>query len=120
SMRNAFVSMLVGLLIASIGVDETYGTDRFSFGLNALRDGIDYLAVMVGAYGLGEVLARLEKGFASSALQKVGSITTKLPTIREIMALKGTLVRSTIVGIIAGIKPGAGATIASFLSYGFQ
>lgn len=120
SILNAFVSMLIGLLIACVGVDDTYGTDRFSFGLDMLRDGIDYLAVMVGAYGLGEVLGRLEKGFTSSALQKVGSIATKLPTLSEIRALKGTLVRSTIVGIIAGIKPGAGATIASFLSYGFE
>jgi putative tricarboxylic transport membrane protein len=69
---------------------------------------------------LGEVLARLEKGFTSSAVQNVGRIETKLPAASEIRALKGTLIRSTILGIIVGIKPGAGATIASFLSYGFE
>jgi putative tricarboxylic transport membrane protein len=120
SLINATVSLLIGLLIAVVGVDGTYGIDRFSFGVNTLRDGIEYLAVMVGAYGLGEVLSRLEKGFTSSAVQNMGGIATKLPSAKEIRALVGTLVRSIIVGIISGIKPGAGATIASFLSYGIE
>jgi putative tricarboxylic transport membrane protein len=120
SLINATVSLLIGLLIAVVGVDGTYGIDRFSFGVNTLRDGIEYLAVMVGAYGLGEVLSRLEKGFTSSAVQNMGGIATKLPSAKEIRALAGTLVRSIIVGIISGIKPGAGATIASFLSYGIE
>ncbi|MET0194919.1 MAG: tripartite tricarboxylate transporter permease, partial [Hyphomicrobiaceae bacterium] len=47
---NAFISLFIGLLIASVGVDGTYGTDRFSFGFDTLRDGIEYLGVMVGAY----------------------------------------------------------------------
>jgi putative tricarboxylic transport membrane protein len=120
SLLNAFVSLLLGLLIAAVGVDGTYGIDRFTFGFETLRDGIEYLGVMVGAYGLGEVLSRLEKGFSSSAVGKVGRIETKLPAAREIGALKGTLARSTILGIVIGIKPGAGATIASFLSYGLE
>jgi putative tricarboxylic transport membrane protein len=120
SLVNAFISLLIGLLIASVGVDPTYGTERFSFGLDTLRDGIEYLGVMVGAYGLGEVLSRLERGFISPALEKVGRIETRLPTLREIAAVKGTFARSSILGIIVGIVPGAGATIASFLSYGFE
>src|SRR5499433_277304 len=70
SLLNAFVSLLIGLFIASVGVDGTYGIDRFTFGFETLRDGIEYLGVMVGAYGLGEVLARLERGF-TSPLQKM-------------------------------------------------
>jgi putative tricarboxylic transport membrane protein len=120
SLVNAFISLLIGLLIASVGVDGTYGIERFSFGLDTLRDGIEYLGVMVGAYGLGEVLSRLERGFTSPALEKVGRIETRLPTLREIGAVKGTFARSSILGIIVGIVPGAGATIASFLSYGFE
>jgi putative tricarboxylic transport membrane protein len=119
SLINAFVSLLIGLLIAAVGVDGTYGIDRFSFGFDTLRDGIEYLGVMVGAYGLGEVLSRLENGFTSPRL-KSGRIETKLPAASEVNALKATLVRSSIVGIISGLKPGAGATIASFLSYGVE
>jgi putative tricarboxylic transport membrane protein len=120
SQVNAFVSLFIGLLIASVGVDGTYGTDRFSFGFDTLRDGIEYLGVMVGAYGLGEVLLRLEKGFTSPTLEKLGKIETKLPAAREIWGVKGTFARSSILGIVVGIVPGAGATIASFLSYGLE
>ena len=63
SLINAFVSLLIGLLVATVGVDGTYGTDRFSFGFDTLRDGIEYLGVMVGAYGLGEVLSRTRARF---------------------------------------------------------
>jgi putative tricarboxylic transport membrane protein len=119
SLINAFVSLSIGLLIAAVGVDGTYGIDRFSFGIDTLRDGIEYLGVMVGAYGLGEVLSRLERGF-TSPLAKVGRIETRLPAAREVYAVKGTLTRSSLLGIVVGIVPGAGATIASFLAYGVE
>lgn len=117
---NAFISLFIGLLIASVGVDGTYGTERFSFGIDTLRDGIEYLGVMVGAYGLGEVLSRLERGFTSPTLEKIGKIETKLPSASELMAVKGSFARSSILGILIGMVPGAGATIASFLSYGVE
>ena len=117
---NAFISLFIGLLIASVGVDGTYGIERFSFGIDTLRDGIEYLGVMVGAYGLGEVLSRLERGFTSPTLEKVGKIETKLPSMGEVMSVKGSFARSSILGILIGIVPGAGATIASFLSYGVE
>jgi putative tricarboxylic transport membrane protein len=59
SLPNAFVSLALGLLIATVGTDTTYGVERFTFGIPILSDGIEYLAVMVGAYGLGEVITRL-------------------------------------------------------------
>ena len=65
SLANAFISLFFGMLVATVGVDEIYGVDRFTFGSDILRDGIGYLPVMVGAYGLGEVLVRLGQGFAS-------------------------------------------------------
>ncbi|HWB43943.1 MAG TPA: tripartite tricarboxylate transporter permease [Hyphomicrobiaceae bacterium] len=120
SLVNAFVSLFIGLLIASVGVDGTFGVERFSFGIDTLRDGIEYLNVMVGAYGLGEVLTRLEQGFTSPTIEKIGKIETKLPSFKEISAVKGTFARSSILGIIVGVVPGAGATIASFLSYGLE
>lgn len=120
SMINAFISLFLGLLIASVGVDATYGTERFTFGILILSDGIEYLAVMVGAYGLGEVLVRLEQGFASSPVETGGKVATKLPSLRELLTVKGTIIRSSLVGIICGIVPGAGATIASFVSYGIE
>ncbi|MPZ44301.1 MAG: hypothetical protein GEV05_13010 [Betaproteobacteria bacterium] len=120
SLAAALVSLFAGLLIASVGVDDTYGAHRFTFGVPILTDGIDYLIVMVGAYGLGEVFMRLEQGFKSPQLEAVGKIRTRLPTLREMLALKTTFARGSLTGILIGTVPGAGATVASFLSYGIE
>lgn len=120
SLANALISLFVGLLIATVGVDDTYGTHRFTFNVPLLSDGIDYLVVMVGAYGLGEVFLRMEQGFKSAPLEAVDKIRTRLPSLKQVMAVKSTFVRGGLVGIIVGLVPGAGATVASFLSYGIE
>lgn len=120
SLANALVSLFAGLLIATVGVDDTYGTHRFTFNVSILSDGIDYLVVMVGAYGVGEVFMRLEQGFRSPQLEALGKIRTRLPTLHEMLQLKTTFVRGSLTGILVGIVPGAGATVASFLSYGIE
>ena len=81
SLANAFISLFLGMLVSTVGVDEIYGVDRFTFGSDILRDGIGYLPVMVGAYGLGEVLVRLEQGFASPPLRADGRIATRIPAL---------------------------------------
>lgn len=120
SLVNAFISLLLGLLIATVGTDETYGTQRFAFGIPMLLDGIEYLIVMVGAYGLGEVFVRLEQGLRSPTFGRTDSVKTSLPSFAEVMRIKVTLIRSSLVGIIVGIVPGAGATISSFVAYGVE
>lgn len=120
SLGNALISLALGLLVASVGTDAIYGAYRFTFGLPILADGIEFLVVMVGAYGVGEVLARLERGFSSQPIGTVASTQTQLPSWAEISRLKGMFLRSTILGHIIGIIPGAGATIASFVSYGLE
>lgn len=120
SLANALISLFVGLLIATVGVDDTYGTHRFTFNVPLLSDGIDYLVVMVGAYGLGEVFLRMEQGFKSAPLEAVDKIRTRLPSLKQVMTVKNTFVRGGLIGIIVGLVPGAGATVASFLSYGIE
>jgi putative tricarboxylic transport membrane protein len=120
SLANALISLFAGLLVATVGVDDTYGAQRFTFGVPLLADGIDYLIVMVGAFGLGEVFLRMEQRFRSMPLQSVDKVTTRLPTWREAGAVKATYARGTLLGILIGIVPGAGATVASFLSYGME
>ena len=120
SLANALISLFAGVLIATVGVDDTYGANRFTFGVPLLSDGIDYLVVMVGAFGLGEVFVRMEQRFTSAPLQSVDKVSTRLPTWREVSAVKGTYARGSILGILIGIVPGAGATVASFLSYGIE
>ncbi|RPJ21724.1 MAG: hypothetical protein EHM26_03155 [Desulfobacteraceae bacterium] len=120
SMTNAFISLFLGLLISTVGVDSTYGTARFAFGYPILMDGIEFLTVMVGAYGVGEVLTRLGEGFTTVPVEKVASMKTSLPGWKELRGLKAMFLRSSILGHIVGIVPGAGATIASFVTYGVE
>jgi len=117
SLANALASLYIGLMIATVGVDDTYGAHRFTFEVAILSDGIDYLIVMVGAYGLGEVFTRMRHGFQSTPLQAVGAASTRLPGAREILDARSTYLRSSALGIAIGIVPGAGATVASFLAY---
>ena len=120
SLANALISLFAGLLIATVGVDDTYGAHRFTFNVPLLADGIDYLVVMVGAYGLGEVFLRLEQRFTTAPLAAVDKIRTRLPRLSEMLAMKGTFLRGSLTGLLVGIVPGAGATVASFLSYGIE
>lgn len=120
SLPNAIISLCLGLLIGTVGVDSIYGATRFTFGLPLLLDGIEFLTVMVGTYGLGEVFIRLHEGFASAPIQKVADMRTRLPSRSELSRVKGVLLRNTVLGNIIGVVPGAGATIASFVAYGFE
>jgi putative tricarboxylic transport membrane protein len=120
SLANALISLSIGLLVACVGTDETYGAYRFTFGSRILADGIEFLVVMVGAYGVGEVLSRLETGFATKPIERIDNTHTELPTIREMLDLKAMFVRCSLLGNIIGLVPGAGATIASFVSYGLE
>lgn len=120
SMTNALISLFLGLLISTVGVDSTYGTPRFAFGYPILMDGIEFLTVMVGAYGVGEVFSRLGEGFSTAPVEKVSSMKTQLPSWKEMRGLKTMFLRSSILGNIIGLVPGAGATIASFVTYGVE
>jgi putative tricarboxylic transport membrane protein len=120
SLPKALISLSLGLLFSSVGTDPTYGEPRFDFGISILEDGIEYLLIMVGAYGLGEVLTRMEQRTTSANLTSVGAIRTKLPSLKQAYAVKSSLIRGSVVGFIIGVIPGAGATIASFVSYGLE
>jgi putative tricarboxylic transport membrane protein len=121
SLVNALISLCIGLLVATVGVDSTYGTERFTFGVPILRDGVQLVEVLVGMYGLGEVFKRIGQGLRlEQPKQEKVSVATQFPTLRELMATRITLLRSTVLGTALGIVPGAGATITSFISYGIE
>lgn len=121
SLVNSLISLCLGLLIATVGVDSIYGAERFAFGMPFLQDGIEFLLVMVGAYGIGEVLTRMEVGFTATHAKAADSrFLTALPRMAEMLRMKATFIRGTIVGILVGIVPGAGATVSSFVAYGIE
>jgi putative tricarboxylic transport membrane protein len=120
SLTNGFISLFLGLLLATVGMDAAYGTPRFTFGSMVLMNGVEFLTIMVGAYGVGEVLTRLGEGFATVPVAAVASMKTTMPPFQDVLKISVTFLRSSIVGTIIGIIPGAGATIASFVTYGVE
>ncbi len=120
ALTKALISLAIGLLLATVGTDPTHGALRFDFGLLLLADGVEYLLVMVGAYGLGEVMTRIEQRGETASVVGRGAIATKLPAVAVALKAKWTFVRGAVIGFVIGIIPGAGATIASFVSYGIE
>jgi len=121
SLVNSFISLFIGLLVGTVGVDPIYGAYRFSFGSPILENGVSYVMVLVGMYGLGEVFNRLGQGLALHGAPAVETrVKTAFPSLSELWAIRGTFLRSSLLGTLLGIVPGAGATITSFISYGVE
>ena len=115
---NTFVSGFIGLWLGTIGMDYFSSVTRFTFGTSKLLDGIDPLPFMLGLFAAVEVLnvvhtPRDMDAFSKDKQAKV----TKLASFKDIWAVKGTTLRSGVIGTVTGIIPGAGATIASWLAY---
>lgn len=121
SLPQAFMSLFFGLIIATVGIDSTYGAQRLTFDQPLFAGGINYITVLVGAYGLGEVFTRfghrLKIDAKSVGATKVG---THFPSWRELWAMRHTVSRSTLLGTLLGVVPGAGAVITSFVAYGIE
>lgn len=121
SLLNAFISLFVGLLVATVGVDPIYGAFRYTFHSSILENGIPYVMVLVGMYGLGEVFNRLGQGLKLEGRPKTQThVKTDFPSWRDLWSIRRTLVRSSLLGTLLGIVPGAGATVTSFVSYGVE
>ncbi|HEX2176636.1 MAG TPA: tripartite tricarboxylate transporter permease [Nocardioidaceae bacterium] len=120
SAARSLGSLLVGMLLATVGVDDVYGAVRFDFGTDVLRDGIDYLPVMVGIYALGHVIVRYAERFSGEVAQQPANVRTTVPGLRALRERSGSMTRGMTVGSLMGAVPGAGATVASFVSYGLE
>ena len=120
SLSRALVSMCLGLLVSTVGIDATYGSERFTFGSPVLMNGVPYVMVLVGMYGFGEILAKIGHGTKLETLPKPTSVKTEFPSLSEIWGLRATFLRSTVLGTLLGVIPGAGATISSFVSYAIE
>jgi putative tricarboxylic transport membrane protein len=120
SLVKALLAMLVGLWIASMGTDLFTAVSRFTFGNAELLDGIDFVVVAIGIFALGEVLGNMETRESAPMLPVPKGLRNLLPTMAELKACRFAFVNGAVVGFIIGVLPGAGSTIASFISYGIE
>ncbi len=117
--KSAFAAAL-GLGIAMIGSDSQTGSERFTFGHIHLYDGIDFLIAIVGLFAISEVLIFIEHHQGGAAAKSTAKIGKLMPDFGILKRSGGTMFRSTIIGFLAGVLPGAGASLGSFLSYSVE
>lgn len=114
--KAAFAAAL-GLGIAMIGVDGQTGVPRFSFGMVHFYDGISFLVAIVGLFALSEVFVFLEDHQAGRAAGKGVAIGRAVAPLRMILHCTPAMMRATVIGFLAGVLPGAGASLGSFMAY---
>jgi putative tricarboxylic transport membrane protein len=120
SRVKALLAMFVGLWIASMGTDLFSATSRFTFGQLELLGGIDFIIVAIGVFAVGEVLGCLEPSRPPDMLPVPKGFRNLLPTWDDMKRCRFAFVNGSVVGFLIGILPGAGSTIASFMSYGIE
>jgi putative tricarboxylic transport membrane protein len=120
SLVKALLAMLLGLWIAGIGTDLFSTTDRFTFGQLELLSGVDFIVVAIGVFALGEVLACMELRTETPALPVPRGLHNLLPTLQDLKDSRFAFANGSILGFLIGVLPGAGSTIASFISYGVE
>jgi putative tricarboxylic transport membrane protein len=117
------LSALIGFALATVGIDVGVGQQRYTFGSSELISGIDFVPVAIGLFGVGEILHTLWRG---GHLEHIGfkavSIRNKdfWPTRNDYKESTGSMFRGSFLGFFVGTAPGAGATVASLMSYNLE
>src|SRR5918994_237454 len=114
---KTLVSILLGFAFATVGMDTISGGLRLTFGFDELLRGISFLIVVIGLFGIGELLLTMEEGLKFEGVRAKVSLSGVLTTLARLPRYWVALIRGSLVGVWMGITPG-GPTAASFMSYG--
>jgi putative tricarboxylic transport membrane protein len=115
---KALLATLIGLALATVGVDSNSGVYRFTFDSIHLSDGIQFIVVVIGLFSISELLLMLEEAVHGKAV--IPETGRTLFNRREVAETWWGTVRSSLVGFVVGILPGAGATVASAITYSME
>ncbi|MCG6373146.1 tripartite tricarboxylate transporter permease, partial [Vibrio fluvialis] len=111
------------LMLSTVGIDKGVGVERFTFGLTDLMDGFSFLLLAMATFALGETLMGIlkpDQDNSAEEQERMSNIGSMKVTREEINEAAPVSIRSSILGFFTGVLPGAGATIAAFLSYGME
>ncbi len=117
ALMKGLIAMVLGLMFTTVGLDHQTGTPRFTFGIDELQGGVDFVIVIIGVFGIGEVFENLEhiaKAVVKPVQKKFGRIWISWEDWRRCYM---PILRQTPIGFLIGILPGAGGTIAALMSY---
>jgi putative tricarboxylic transport membrane protein len=115
---KACIAAVIGLSLSCVGLDSNSGVYRFTGGDVHLSDGIQFVVVVIGVFSISEILLMLEQHHSSDGM--ITQTGRKLFNLREMAHTWWGTVRSSVVGFIVGVLPGAGATIASAITYSME
>lgn len=115
TLWKGWLSVLLGLMVATVGLDPVAGMERYNFGSVYLLAGIHFIPLILGFFAVSEVFVQAEKRVMGT--YKLPIFSTEFPSFMEFWRLKIAVARSVLLGFFAGILPGIGATLAAFLSY---
>ena len=117
SVIKGLLSGLLGLLLATVGVDIISGRSRFTGGQLELLDGIEFIALSIGVFAIGEVLVNVERQAGGAIFRVPTRLRELLPSRQDLKDSRFAFAQSSVVGFFIGALPGAGSTVASFISY---
>src|SRR5437867_1603491 len=115
---KSLVSILLGFILAAVGLDIVTGQLRMTFGFVDLMKGFDFIVAVIGLFGVGEILLSVEEGLSFKGVRTGMNLKVVFDTWRILPRYARTFVRGSFIGFWMGFKPG-GATPASFMSYAF-
>jgi len=118
SLLKAVLMIALGIFVSSVGMDVVKGVQRFTFGTINLMNGFDLVPVLMGMFGVSEILMNLEE----ISKREVFGVRVKnlFPTIKDWLDSSLSILRGSVVGFVIGIMPGGSPTPASFLSYAIE
>ncbi|KFE35460.1 MULTISPECIES: tripartite tricarboxylate transporter permease [Thioclava] len=118
STVKTLLGATIGLMLATIGIDANTGVPRYTFGLPDILAGIDFLIVVVGLFGMAELLTLVEHQ-ARGTLKSL-PVDKSFVRMADLAATKWTIARASVIGFFIGILPGTGASVASAVAYGTE
>ena len=117
SLSRGLMMAAAGLLVSTVGVATGFSDARFTFGSVDLLGGIPFVEVMIGLFALGEVLYQIKVGAAAPIRARFRDM---IISRKELKRSAGPIMRGSLIGFLLGCLPGAGSTLASFMSYGVE
>jgi putative tricarboxylic transport membrane protein len=118
AMWKSLIMAAVGIFLGCVGLDVVSGSERFTFNIAELADGIGIAPVAMGLFGISEVLLNIEQAIERSVFKT--KIKHLFPSVRDWAACLLPILRGSIIGFFLGILPGGGAVISSFISYAVE
>lgn len=121
SMIKAIIMAVLGLILSTVGIDLVTGSPRFAFGVPSLLDGIGFVPLTMGLFGISEVLINIEGPLERTIFEsKISKIKNLLPNFNDWKKSFGPILRGSILGFFLGILPGGGGILSSFVSYSIE